>query len=769
MGLIDYDSDLVGEVAARLALREPNRRALDAIARAFAASDNPIEVVCDLATAVGKTWIAAGLVDYLADSGVRNILIVTPRTSVQTKTISNFTTGNAKFIEGLSFAPLVITIDDFERGTVGAALAETNVLKLFVINIQQLLKPSDAMRRRIRDYDETLGASLYEYLRKAEDLVIIADEHHTYYGDEFSPAMRLLDPIGLVGLTGTPHENTPPEQIIYRYSLAEAIADGYVKIPVLVGRRDKEAGFLDRLADGLTLLEWKDQAVKKWCEQSGDEYVPPVMFVVTQEVLQANETARHLRDTHFDGNVEAVLVVHNKNKAGLDTLVTIEDADSPIRVVVSVDQLKEGWDARNVYVICAERALESQTLTEQILGRGLRLPFGERTGVSMLDTVEVVTHRKFADLLKEAEVYLEAIVQERAAMDTIDGYSQSETVVPEFELIVNGGSEGGSFAGVVVGGEDASTLIEGATFEDRETVAGDALSALSTTIALVQGAPFISFPLLQTRLSAARFTLSDVPDGEFIAAGQKFTTEIDVWLEHVRLDATRDGDKVKLLKTPERERIAAHQQEYAVDSLTDSISRLLLGSGVVESTKQEKGAARRLIKAFLLGAGVGDPAKAEPWSQARSNAAIAYVKDVIRLRRQNTPAAKVDEIHIVRYPPVPLPCSPRIISRYDTFERNVPMEGWTRSILPIASFDAKSTEFEIATMLDAAEAISWWIRILTGRTAFVEWGNGQRYFPDFLALDTAGTAWMIEGKADSDVGRPDVLAKKEAAGDGSDT
>src|SRR3546814_12958576 len=75
--------------------------------------------------------------------------------------------------------------------------------------------------------------------------------------------------------------------------------------------------------------------------------------------------------------------------------------------------LKEGWYVKNSYVVCALRALESQALSEQVLGRGLRLPFGQRTGRQMLDTVEVLSHRKFRDLLTDAGTLLEAFFTER--------------------------------------------------------------------------------------------------------------------------------------------------------------------------------------------------------------------------------------------------------------------------------------------------------------------------------------------------------------------
>ncbi len=84
-------------------------------------------------------------------------------------------------------------------------------------------------------------------------------------------------------------------------------------------------------------------------------------------------------------------VTSDQSAEALAQLDVLEHDDSRRRAVVSVSMLKEGWDVKDIYVIAADRKLESELLTEQILGRGLRLPFGKRTGVGMLDTVEVLS------------------------------------------------------------------------------------------------------------------------------------------------------------------------------------------------------------------------------------------------------------------------------------------------------------------------------------------------------------------------------------------
>ena len=56
-------------------------------------------------------------------------------------------------------------------------------------------------------------------------------------------------------------------------------------------------------------------------------------------------------------------------------LVALEK-DGHVEIVIHVNKLKEGWDVTNLYTIVPLRASASEILTEQTLGRGLRLPFG---------------------------------------------------------------------------------------------------------------------------------------------------------------------------------------------------------------------------------------------------------------------------------------------------------------------------------------------------------------------------------------------------------
>lgn len=74
-----------------------------------------------------------------------------------------------------------------------------------------------------------------------------------------------------------------------------------------------------------------------------------------------------------------------------------------MEIVIHVNMLKEGWDVNNLYTIVPLRTAASKILREQMVGRGLRLPYGERTGDRDVDAVMLTAHDKFKDILAEAQ------------------------------------------------------------------------------------------------------------------------------------------------------------------------------------------------------------------------------------------------------------------------------------------------------------------------------------------------------------------------------
>lgn len=404
--------DVIAEIAARLDLRDPNRDAVQTLAARVSQyydvdeRQPPFEAVIDSATGVGKTYVLTGAMEFFAAAyEVRDFVVVTPGRTILEKTRDNFTPGHPKSLLGpMSFEPVVITAENFATPAMRTAMDDESKVKAYLFTVQSLVKPESKTGRRSHKFQEGLGTEFYEHLKSTGRLVVFADEHHCYYGPAFSKAVRDLDPWVLAGLTATPHKQTPEDQIIFKYPLAAAIADKLVKTPVIVGRKDDRIDALTKLADGITLLRAKEQAIASFAASKSVAPVNPVMLVVAKSIDDAEEYGSILRSEEFfqGAYADSVLAVHSNapDKAFAD-LAKVERPDSPVRIIISVGMLKEGWDVSNVYVIASMRSSVSEILTEQTLGRGMRLPFGSYTEVEILDTLEVLAHERYQDLLQE--------------------------------------------------------------------------------------------------------------------------------------------------------------------------------------------------------------------------------------------------------------------------------------------------------------------------------------------------------------------------------
>jgi type III restriction enzyme len=104
-------------------------------------------------------------------------------------------------------------------------------------------------------------------------------------------------------------------------------------------------------------------------------------------------------------------------------LLAVESVDEPTEIVIHVNMLKEGWDVTNLYTIVPLRAANARILIEQSIGRGLRLPYGKRTGVEVVDCLNIIAHDKFQEIVDEAKrpdsvIRLKQVILEPEDLDT---------------------------------------------------------------------------------------------------------------------------------------------------------------------------------------------------------------------------------------------------------------------------------------------------------------------------------------------------------------
>ena len=373
-----------------------------------------------LATGVGKTRLMGAFITYLyTNHGIRNFFIVAPGKTVYEKLKTDLgNPSSEKYVfNGLgcfSIPPFVITDDDYRNKTISFLSSDIN---LYIFNIDKFNNENTKMHQ----LNEYLGASFYDELSKLDDLVLLMDESHHYRAKAGSNALNELKPLLGLELTATPltkegNKQVPFKNVVFEYPLSAAIQDGYTRTPYALTRTNvdvKSIGEIETdkmmLRDGLLFHEEIKNELIEYASEYNKRIVKPFMLVVCKDTAHAESINNFIQSDEFgEGKYKnKTIMVHSKqsgaeSEGNLKLLLDVEKYDNPVEIVIHVNILKEGWDVNNLYTIVPLRTATSQILREQMVGRGLRLPFGKRTGVEKIDMVALTAHDNFNDLLEKA-------------------------------------------------------------------------------------------------------------------------------------------------------------------------------------------------------------------------------------------------------------------------------------------------------------------------------------------------------------------------------
>lgn len=380
-----------------------------------------LSVTFALATGVGKTRLMGAFITYLyTQKGIKNFFVVAPGTTVYEKLKKDLgDSSNPKYVfKGLgcfSLPPRVITDEEYSSRNLYAFDTDIHI---YIFNIDKFNKENVNMRKE----DEYYGGSFLQSLANLNDLVLIMDESHHYRAQKGAQALDELKPVLGLELTATPlvkagTKQIPFKNVVYEYPLSKAIEDGYTRTPYAITRSDidffhfgNEA--LDKLMlqDGIVQHEKTKRSLEEYALSHNKEKVKPFMLVVCSDTNHAAWVESYIQSDEFKAGKykNKVITVHSK-KSGAESdfntrlLLGVEQADNPVEIVIHVNMLKEGWDVNNLYTIVPLRTAASKILREQMVGRGLRLPYGKRTGDKAVDAVMLTAHDKFEEILAEAQ------------------------------------------------------------------------------------------------------------------------------------------------------------------------------------------------------------------------------------------------------------------------------------------------------------------------------------------------------------------------------
>ncbi|MFZ5675696.1 MAG: DEAD/DEAH box helicase [Pseudomonadota bacterium] len=794
-----------------------------------------------LATGVGKTRLMGAFISYLHQIGKsRHFFVLAPNKTIYEKLISDFSPESPKYVfkgiaEFASNPPLIITGDNYESG-VGVRLESGRSSDLFgsdvhinIFNVDKINKEeSPRGKPRMKRLQETIGESYYAYLSRLDDLVLLMDEAHRYRASAGANAIDGLKPILGLELTATPKtvgaRPVPFRNVIYNYSLGQAMADGFVKEPAVATRKDfdpRSVGEQEleqiKLEDAVHHHDHVAIELDRYHRTTGAPKVMPFILIVAADTTEAKRLREFVEsERFFKGRFKGKVAEIHSNLRGeeseeaMQRLVALEK-DGSTEIVIHVNKLKEGWDVTNLYTIVPLRASASEILTEQTLGRGLRLPFGRRVSkggddeFAAVDRLTVIAHERFDDIIAKAREPGSIVMQTIEIGEGTDISITGTTLVtaPSIaEMIVTGAqpeitgfsaepqsafafksAEEGKAAEVTLAVikryerklGSAEALREKTVQEQIAKEVRDLVQPIQGTLVGVVEQPRIEEIVETVAVTVADRTIS-IPQIVVLPKKQVTFTFEDFGLanlETVNMRPIEDGIIIEDLRTQARVYLARAFDEPRETRPEDYLIRYLIERNEIDydahATLLYKLAGQMVarIKSYLT-----DEAEVENVLLRHGRQLADFIFAQMMTHYRETPLGEDDyEVTISRgfmllqAQPMTVPQGDRVrdfkkaIAPLSDTRKHV-FGGFKKCCYPLQKF-ATDPERRFAVTIDGDPNVEKWIK--PGPNQFrIDYRSGESYEPDFV-VETKTKMLISEVKARNELDDPEVMAKAAAA------
>lgn len=188
------------------------------IAERYISSKSKNNCLIKLPTGTGKTGVMA----VIANQFYGNVLIIVPNATLPEQTAKEIAKG---FWTNIRFTPTKIKKVNILKGGKYSLDINNKMNEIFIITIQTLLSIHETDKSRFKQIKECISLVLY-------------DEGHREPAEEWSAASRELDKKTIL-FTATPYRNDNnilkiDNKFTYKYSMVDAIKEGYVKKPEFI-------------------------------------------------------------------------------------------------------------------------------------------------------------------------------------------------------------------------------------------------------------------------------------------------------------------------------------------------------------------------------------------------------------------------------------------------------------------------------------------------------------------------------------------------------
>jgi type III restriction enzyme len=380
-----------------------------------------VHIAVKVPTAGGKTFIACNALytinKFFNQGNAKAVVWLVPWSNLLQQTYNNLNNPSHPYREKInslfSHKVEVYQKDQLLQGANFNPTSATEQLNIFVLNFSSLridkAKKEDrkifqengaleAFRETIINKDlvleDTDETALINVIRSLNPIVIV-DESHNAESDLSVEMLKNLNPSMVLDLTATPKENS---NIISFVSALKLKQEHMVKLPVVVYNHHKK----EEVINSALHLQRQLELLAKEEETITGKYIRPIILFQAQSNIKGKD------NTTFQKIKEQLVKLRIPEEqikikvSGIDELkgINLMDRNCPVRYIITVNALKEGWDCPNAYILASLADKSSPVEVEQILGRVLRQPYVTKHNSPLLNMSFVLTaSARFNDTL----------------------------------------------------------------------------------------------------------------------------------------------------------------------------------------------------------------------------------------------------------------------------------------------------------------------------------------------------------------------------------
>lgn len=750
-------------------------------------------------TGGGKTFMACASVrkifDSMPEDKPRVVVWLVPSSAILEQTIKTLSDVNHPYRQRLDFEfsgkVVVYTKDQLLSGHNFNPTAVREQLSICILSYDSLRSNKKDGRKAYQENSQLLqftktysnpetlvenvdDTALIQVLNQLSP-VIIVDESHNAQSDLSVEMLVNLNPSFVLDLTATPRNNS---NIISYVDARELKTENMVKLPVVVYNRTSRQSVIQ---DAIQLRSKIEQQAKEEEKLDEESYIRPIiLFQAQPKNNEDSETFDKIKNMLIEmGIPNEEIAIKTSNNNGLKN-IDLMSRNCPIRYIITVNALKEGWDCPFAYILASLANKTSTVDVEQIVGRILRQPYAKQHKAPLLNTSYVLTcSNDFRETLNKIVTGLNkagfsrkdfrigedlpaAPAPEPNEQKQLDIFTPLEPQVDNFEDIVpeevritveNSETANEAITAMIDQAKNQSeeynteiSTNEGSGFLGGEL--GDMMNQFGIQTQYKDEISNLKIPKFYLRTAPSLFggeltllTKESLSDG-FSLSGQDAQVNFELATgEMYRVDIEDKGEAV-----PKYYRVSKTEEEYIheylaklpaankVKACTKMICEQINRSNIW-SSKEINDYVERIVQNMTADEVAALETAVVPYAQ-KIRAKIESLDDSYREKQFNR---LIDSGTIVCYADYTLP---NVITPVDKID-SIP-----RSLYEAEKNDMNDFEFELINTVVGFGNVKWWHRIIDRKPGAFVLNGFINHYPDFMVMTSNGVLVLIETKGD---------------------